>query len=253
MAEIETAVAGKVHTICINRPDKRNALTGDMYRRMTAALADADQNPGVAVHLFKGQPGAFSAGNDIADFAAVATAGKDTVAAAFAFIRRLPIVEKPMIAAVDGVAVGIGTTLLLHCDLVYATPASIFQTPFLDLGLVPEAGSSLLGPKRLGYTQAFEMLVLGSAFDADKALKAGLINAVVSPEQLDDVAYASAAKLARKPPEALAISRRLLRSDSGKLAERIEQEAMYFEQRLSSPEAQEAFAAFIEKRPATFD
>jgi enoyl-CoA hydratase/carnithine racemase len=161
-------------------------------------------------------------------------------------------VKKPMIAAVDGLAVGIGTTLLFHCDLVYATATASLRTPFLDLGVVPEAGSSLLAPLRLGYARAFELLILGEAMSAEKALAAGLVNAIVPAELLETTALKAAARLGRKPPEALALSRRLLRGDPAALTAQINEEVDIFAARLASPEAQEAFAAFLEKRPPDF-
>jgi enoyl-CoA hydratase/carnithine racemase len=157
-----------------------------------------------------------------------------------------------VIAAVDGLAIGVGTTLLLHCDLVYATPAARLQTPFLDLGLVPEAGSSLLAPRLMGYARAFELLVLGEAFSAERAREAGIVNAIVPADQLEATAMKAAARLAAKAPEALAVSRRLMRGDPAAIVARVDEEAKIFGARLSSPEAREAFAAFMEKRAPDF-
>ncbi len=195
----------------------------------------------------------FTAGNDITDFMASSEQGGDFHARpVHQFIAYLPVVKKPLIAAVDGLAVGVGTTLLLHCDLVYATPAARLMTPFVDLGLLPEAGSSLLAPRRMGHVRAFEMLVLGEAFDAKRALDAGLINAIVEPAALEETANNAALRLAAKPPAALKLARDLLRGDPAAVVGRLDHESGLFAERLHSPEAREAFQAFVEKRPANF-
>lgn len=243
MSGIDLGVADGIQTIRLNRPDKKNAISAPMYRMMTEALLRGDAEPDVRVHLFCGLPGLFTAGNDLADFAA----GAEGAAAAFAFVRSLPLITKPMIAAVDGTAIGIGTTLLFHCDLVYATPSAVFITPFLDLGLVPEAASSLLAPARMGHARAFELLVLGVPFDAEKAKSAGLVNEVVHAGRLEELARASALRIAGKPPEALSLSRRLLRPDPSSVIARIDEEAALFQERLESSEARAAFAAFFAK------
>jgi enoyl-CoA hydratase/carnithine racemase len=142
--------------------------------------------------------------------------------------------------------------MLFHCDLVYASPASTFRTPFLDLGLVPEAGSSLLAPLRMGHARAFELLALGETFTAERALAAGLVNAVLPPVEVEGAALAAAHRLARKPPEALALCRKLMRGDASAVCARVDEEARIFADRLTSPEAREAFAAFLEKRPPDF-
>lgn len=245
--------SGAAQIIRLDRPHKKNALTGPMYQAMCDALEAGDKDPGVAAHVFLGAPGAFSAGNDIGEFLASAMGDNAVTKAVLRFIRLLPRVQKPMLAGVDGLAVGIGTTLLFHCDLVYATPASRFQTPFLDLGLVPEAGSSLLMPARLGHARAFEMLVLGTGMDAQAMRQAGLLNAVVAAEALEGKVLSSAQALAMKPPSALAAARRLLRGDADVLARRIDEEAEVFTRQLRTSEAREAFQAFIEKRPPRFE
>ena len=249
---VEISVSEGLQMIRFARPGKKNALTTAMYAAMTEALARGDAAPEVVAHLFIGSGGVFTAGSDINDFVERARAGTALEGPVLEFIRALPRVQKPMIAAVDGLAVGIGTTLLFHCDLVYATRDAGFVTPFLDLGLVPEAGSSLLAPQRMGYPRAFELLVLGEPFTAERAREAGLVNAIVTEDELESTARDAASRLARKPPEALAIARRLLRGDSRALAARIEEEARLFSERLSSPEAGEAFSAFLEKRPPDF-
>ncbi len=182
--EIQIKVEDGVQVMRFTRADKKNAFTGPMYNAMSEALDAAETNDAIACHVFIGSGGVFSAGNDINDFLrrAQATAsgdGKGIPAPSLDFIKRLPKVTKPMIAAVDGLAIGIGTTMLLHCDLVYATPAASLRTPFLDLGLIQEAGSTVTAPARMGYPRAFELICLGEPFSAERALQAGLINAIV--------------------------------------------------------------------------
>ncbi|MEM9029207.1 MAG: crotonase/enoyl-CoA hydratase family protein [Pseudomonadota bacterium] len=234
------------------RPDKKNALKSDMYTAMREALISGDVNPDISAHVFIGSDGVFTAGNDIGEFAARANGNNGLSDHVQSFIRHLPMVEKPMIAAVDGLAVGIGTTLLFHCDLVYASPTASFRTPFLNLGLVPEAGSSLIAPWTMGHARAFELLVLGEPFDAERAREAGIVNRVVAAEALQETALTAVARLAEKPPEALALSRRLLRSQTSAIRQRIDEEIAIFADRLQSPEAREAFAAFFEKRSPRF-
>lgn len=250
--DVEISVADGLQTIRFARPEKKNALTQPMYAAITDALAAGDASPEVVAHLFIGSGGVFSAGNDINDFVERARTGRTLEGPVLDFLRALVRIQKPMIAAVDGLGVGIGTTLLFHCDLVYATPEARFMAPFVDLGAVPEAGSSLLGPQRMGYARAFELLVLGEPFTAERAQEAGLVNAIVPADELEATARKAAARLAAKPPEALALARRLLRGDTRALAERVEEEARLFSERIKSPEAQEAFAAFLEKRPPDF-
>jgi len=259
--EIQIAVEGGVQVIRFLRPEKKNAFTGPMYDAMSAALDAAETNDAIAVHVFIGSGGVFSAGNDINDFLRRAEAaaqgdgkgdGKGIPAPSLDFIRRLPKVTKPMIAAVDGLAIGVGTTLLFHCDLVYATPAASLRTPFLDLGLVQEAGSSLTAPARLGYPRAFELICLGEPFGAERALQAGLVNAVVPADKLEATALAAARRLAAKPRQALMTSRRLLRRNQAEIGAAIDEEAQAYAALMHSPEAREAFTAFLEKRPPDF-
>jgi enoyl-CoA hydratase/carnithine racemase len=242
---VETDGVIEIH---IDRPDKKNALTGAMYRAMTGALADASARGDIGAVLFAGEGDAFSAGNDLKDF----MAGPEGGAAAFAFIRAIAGFDKPIVAAVQGLAVGVGTTMLFHCDLVYAAPDARFIMPFVNLGIVPEAGSSLLAPAILGYAKAAAMLLLGEPLDAQGADRAGLVSAIVPADQLLAHARAKATALMAKPPQALAITRRLMKGDPAALMARIEEEARLFEETLASPEAQEAFAAFFEKRPPRF-
>lgn len=250
-ALIEVSRDGPVQVLRINRPDKKNALSGDMYDALSEAIESGDEDQGVAVHVVFGVPGAFTAGNDIADFLAHSK-GAGGVAPVLRFIQLLPKVKKPLLAGVDGVAVGIGTTMLFHCDLVYASEAAKFSTPFLDLGLVPEAGSSLLFARMMGYARAFELLVLGNVFNVEAARAAGFVNGIVASADLEATVLTAARRLAAKPPEALMLARRMMRADVDVIAKRIGEEAVEFNRRLASPEAREALSAFLEKRPADF-
>jgi len=238
---------GAVQTIRMNRPDKKNALTRAMYAAMAAALTEGDADPAVRVHVFLGLPGMFSAGNDLADFLAVATGGEggDEV---WDFLMTLAKSQKPMVSGVDGIAVGIGTTLNLHCDLTFATPRTTFRTPFVDLGLVPEAGSSLLVPQVLGRQAAFAMLGLGEGLSAEQAKAAGLIHAVVSEDELEAATLAAAETVAAKPPQALKIARDLMRGSREDVVARIGEEAERFRERLQSDEARAAFVAFMNRK-----
>jgi enoyl-CoA hydratase/carnithine racemase len=256
--DIKIEVEDGVQAIRFLRAEKKNAFTGRMYTAMSEALDAAETNDAIAAHVFIGSGGVFSAGNDINDFLrrAETSATSDSKGdgggiptPSLGFIRRLPKVTKPMIAAVDGLAIGIGTTLLLHCDLVYATPAASLRTPFLDLGLIQEAGSSLLAPARLGYPRAFELICLGEPFSAERALQAGLVNAVVPADQLEATALKAARRLAAKPRQALLTARRLLRQGFPDIGAMIDKEAEAYAVLMRSPEAREAFTAFLEKRP----
>ena len=252
MDGLEITAKGHAQVIRFARPEKKNALKSVMYTAIREALIAGDGDPAVTAHVFIGSGGVFTAGNDIGEFAE--RAGGDTGLSSHVqdFIRHLPKVEKPMIAAVDGLAVGIGTTLLFHCDLVYASPVASFRTPFLNLGLVPEAGSSLMAPMTMGYARAFEMLVLGEPFDAERGREAGFVNHIVAADELEGAALAAVEKLAAKPPGALVASRRLLRNNTAAVAARIDEEIEIFADRLQTPEAREAFQAFFEKRPPNF-
>jgi enoyl-CoA hydratase/carnithine racemase len=250
--DVEIRVEDGVQVIRLTRADKKNALTGDMYDAMSAALDAAERSNDIAAHVFLGSGGVYSAGNDINDFMRRSRDGSQDVAPSQLFIQRLPKVTRPMIAGVDGLAVGVGVTMLLHCDLVYATPAASFRTPFVDLGLVQEAGSSVVGPARLGYGRAFELFVLGEAWGPERAAAAGLVNAVVPAAELEARAMAAARKLAAKPRAALLAARRLLKGDPGLIADAIAKEVAEYKVLMRSPEAKEAFTAFLEKRPPDF-
>lgn len=252
-SEISVTRSEGVNVVRIARPDKKNALNGDMYNAMSAALDAGDRDDDIACHLFLGSGGVFTAGNDMNDFMRRSTTSEpDAKPPSTEFIRRLPKVAKPMIAAVDGLAVGIGTTMLLHCDLVYASPSAAFRAPFVNLGICQEAGSSLVGPERLGHQAAFELLVLGETWNAERAYDAGIVNAIVPAAGLEAKAMATARRMAGMPREALLASRRLMRGDTGRISAMIEREVEVLYGLVRSPEAREAFSAFLEKRQPDF-
>jgi enoyl-CoA hydratase/carnithine racemase len=251
MSNIVTETRDRVLRIEIARPEKKNALTQEMYRAMADALAAADGDPAVRVVLIHGARDCFTAGNDLKDFLERSSSGGPS--SAFRFISALPKLAKPLVAAVNGAAVGIGTTMLLHCDLVYAAPGARFQLPFVPLGLVPEAGSSFLLPYIAGYQRAAELLLLGQPFDADKAFAAGFVTAIVPESELFERARAGALAIAALPPAAVRATKALMRSRFGpRVTEAMNEEAKVFSERLSSPEAREAMTAFFEKRKPDF-
>jgi len=233
--------------LCVNfdRPDKKNALTGAMYLAATEALRQAGQDTTIGAILFAGSGGMFTAGNDIGDF--LEASGEPGEFPAFTFIKTLAACETPLVAAIEGLAIGIGATMMLHCDLVYAAPGTIFRLPFVDLGLVPEAASSLLLPRRIGMAKAAEYLLLGEAFDAEEALRFGLVNAIVPARELRGFAIERAGRLAAKPRAAIAATRRLMRGDGQDIQVRIDEEARLFGIAMHSDEARAAFAAFLGK------
>lgn len=250
-ADVQISTANGVQTLRFARAGKKNAITLAMYKALADALIAGDASDDVLVHVILGAPGIFCSGNDIAEFLVNAKGGQLGADGA-RLIRQLPQVKKPLIAGVDGPAIGIGTTLLMHCDLVYATPGSVFGTPFLDLGLVPEAASSLTMTERFGTAWAFEMLVLGETWNAERALAARLLNAIVPAAELEAKVMSVAARLAKKPPEAVMTSKRLMRGDLARVLAHTDTELTEFARRLRTAEALEAFTAFLEKRPADF-
>ncbi|MDP4024407.1 enoyl-CoA hydratase-related protein [Methylobacterium sp. NEAU 140] len=242
---------GGVRLITLDRPEKKNALTGAMYDALRDALVAADASENIGAVVFAGQPGVFSAGNDLADFVGQAERGFSE-APALQFIRQLARTRTPMVAAVDGIAVGIGATLTLHCDLVYASPAARLRLPFVELGLVPEAASSYLLPLRIGRLRATELLLLSEALDADGAQALGLVNAVIPADMLVEHAVAQAGRLAALPRGALAASRKLIRGDQAAVEAALEAEAAAFDAQLRSPESQERLRAFLSRaKPAS--
>jgi enoyl-CoA hydratase/carnithine racemase len=247
---IITSQQGAVCSIRINRPRKKNALTLDMYQGLIDALQQAANDQAVRVVVLSGEGDSFSSGNDIIDFVAAATK-PDKVALPLTFLQTISTFSKPIIAAVQGDAIGIGTSMLLHCDLVYSAPKARFQLPFARLGLVPEGGTSLLLPSQLGHRLAFELLVLGHAIEGTRAAELGLINQVA--DEPFEKAMAIAEQLANMAPEAVGLSKKMLKQHQQDLLQRVLiEEVEQFAKRLSSAEAKEAFSAFIEKRPAKF-
>jgi enoyl-CoA hydratase/carnithine racemase len=236
-----------IQHIRIERPDKKNALTAAMYEAIADTIVAGNDDPEVKVILILGSSGVFTAGNDIQDFMDAAGAGTFG-SAILHLLKALVTARKPLVAGVDGLAIGVGTTMLLHCDLVYAADTAVFRTPFVELGLVPEAASSLLAPRLMGHARAFELLCLGAPFDAARAREAGLVNAVVPANRLEATAREAALALAGKPEAALLASRALLRGQADEILQRIDTEAHQFRERLASPEARAAFAAFLGRK-----
>jgi enoyl-CoA hydratase/carnithine racemase len=239
---------GGVRTVRMNRPDKKNALTAAMYDAMAAALADTKTDPSIRCVMFAGAPGAFCAGNDLDEFRKAAEDGEGLGESVLRFLHALAYCERPLVAAVDGFAVGVGTTMLMHCDYVVASPSARFTTPFVGLGLVPEAASTLLAPRLMGPRRAFALLVMGEPLDSEQALSVGLINAIADSTAVESQALAAARKIAALPPEAVLASRRMIRGEPEELAARIDMEADFFRERLQSPEAQAAFASFFARK-----
>jgi enoyl-CoA hydratase/carnithine racemase len=245
---VRTSTAERIASIELHRPEKKNALTGEMYAAMSEALARAEADANVHVILLHGQPDCFTAGNDLADFLA-AGRGEAAEAPPARFLAAIRTARKPMVAAVGGVAVGIGTTMLLHCELVYATPAARFQLPFVPLGLAPEGGSSLLLPMLAGYQRAAEWLLLGRPFGAEAAAAAGLVNEVVPEARLLDHAREAARAVAAQPQESVRLTKELLKRPFAQaLEERMAEEIRLFGERLSSPEARAAMGAFFQRK-----
>ena len=239
-------VSEGVLTIRIDRPDKANALTSEMFDAATDALDIAERDTSVRVILMRGMPGVFSAGLDVDDLRRCAEAGK-LGGESLRFMKTLATVDKPVVAAVDGLAVGIGTTLLFHCDFIVASEWSIFAAPSVDRGMPPDAGASLLAPMIMGYHQAFELIVMGEQFDAQRAMNSGLINRIVPAEEVDSVAAGYARSLATKPAQVVRRARRLMRGERRDVVARITVEADDFPELLQSPAAHEALWSHIDR------
>ena len=251
MQHIRTEAIDGVLRIEIDRPAKKNALTAAMYQALADAIDAAEKDDATRVLLLHGKPDVFTAGNDLQDF--LEHPPRDESEPVFQFLLALNRAQKPIVAAVAGPAVGIGTTMLLHCDLVYAAPDARLQLPFVDLGLIPEAGSSLLLPLLAGYQRAAKLLLLGERFGAQEAMDIGLVTEVVPADELFATALAQAKKLAQKPAASLRLTKQLMKQSLRSAVEqRIRLEASYFKERLDSPEAKEAFSAFLEKRKPDF-
>lgn len=245
-ARVLVEAADGVLTVRLNRPDKKNALTGPMYAAMAEALARADADPGILAVLFCANGDSFTAGNDLGDFLATPPTGGESPV--WAFLKAITGARKVLVAAVQGSAVGIGTTLLLHCDLIFAATGARLALPFVKLGLVPEAGSSLLLPRIAGHQRAAELLLLGEPFDAATAQTLGLVNRVVAEEELFATAQAAARAVAALPPEAVLQTKALLKRNAPELAGRMAEEAEIFAAQLRTPAFREIAAAFMEKR-----
>jgi enoyl-CoA hydratase/carnithine racemase len=248
---VKTEIANGIMTLTLSRVDKKNALTNAMYSAMSDELERAEKDPAVRVVLFQGDGDSFTAGNDLADFSAQAN-GKDTgESQAFRFIRNLGKATCPLVAAVQGNAVGLGTTMLLHCDLVFLADTAKLMTPFVNLALVPEAASSWLLPARIGHVRAYAMFALGEPLDAATALACGLANAVVPSADLRAKAREAAEALTKRPAGSLSQTKALMR-DMDRIAAQISRESGLFRERLQTAEAREAFAAFAERRKPDF-
>ena len=251
MSDILTHNEAGVTTLTLNRVEKKNSFTAAMYTAMADALLQAQDDAAVRAVVIQGHTTVFCAGNDIGDFLKNPPNNDD--APVFRFMRAISGFTKPLVAAVCGPAVGIGTTLLLHCDLVYAGDNAAFSMPFVNLGLCPELGSSLLVPQMFGYHRAAEALMLGEPFMAEAALEVGLVNRIVPPTEANTMAQAQARKLAAKPLNALMETKRLLKSGQANLvAQQISEECASFSRMLREPAAREAFGAFMEKRKPDF-
>ncbi|MBX9612236.1 MAG: enoyl-CoA hydratase [Burkholderiales bacterium] len=251
MSDILTHTEAGVMTITFNRLDKKNSITAAMYATMADAQQQAVADAAVRVVLFQGHETIFSAGNDIADFLNNPPAGDGSPV--FRFLHGIATFPKPVIAAVSGPAVGIGTTMLFHCDLVYAGDNAAFSMPFVNLGLCPEAASSLLVPQMMGYHRAAEALLMGEPFMAEAALEVGLVNRIVPPTEVNALAQAQARKLAAKPVTALVETKRLMKKgQAAQVAQQMTEEGASFGRMLREPAAREAFGAFMEKRKPDF-
>ncbi|PUE59056.1 enoyl-CoA hydratase [Limnohabitans curvus] len=251
MIEILSHIDGGVMTLTFNRVDKKNSLTAAMYTALADAVEQAESNPSVRVLVFQGHETVFCAGNDIADFLNNPPSTLD--APVFRLLRNIAAFPKPVLAAVAGPAVGIGTTLLFHCDLVYAGDNAAFAMPFVNLGVCPEAASSLLAPQMMGYHRAAEALLLGEPFMAEAALEVGLVNRVLPPTEVNNYVQAQARKLAAKPLSSLLETKRLMKAGQAQLVQKqMNEEAASFGRMLTEPAAKEAFGAFMEKRKPDF-
>ena len=247
MSDIAVTRRGASVAIGIQRPQRKNALTAQMYDAMAAAVAEAERDAAVRAVVFHGTEDAFTAGNDLEDFLQRPPTGND--APVFRFLRTVAGARKPLIAAVNGVAVGLGTTLLLHCDLVYAAEDARFSLPFVKLGLVPEFASSYLLPDTAGYHRAAEMLLLGEPFDAKAALEAGIVTRVVPKEGTLAAALEAADKLAALPAESVLLTKQLMKSRHAAAVDaQMSNEGRHFRELLAQPAARAALEAFLQRK-----
>lgn len=242
---------GAVKVLRFNRVERKNAITAAMYAALAEALENSAQDPDVRVVIFAGSQMAFTAGNDLGDFLDDPPTTAD--APVFRFLRALASFPKPLIAAVCGPAIGVGTTMLLHCDLVYAGQNATFGLPFVQLGLCPEAASSLLLPAIVGYQLAAERLLLGETFRGYEAKELGIVNRLLPPDEVEPFALAQAAKMAALPLSSLLATKALMKGAfADAVSRQMDEEGKYFARMLGEPAAREAFSAFLEKRPADF-
>jgi enoyl-CoA hydratase/carnithine racemase len=238
-------------TLTFARPDKKNALSNAMYSALADAIVAAETDPAARVVVLRGEGDMFTAGNDVGEFAAMATGAFKGERHVARFLQAIARASRPLVAAVQGRAVGVGTTMLLHCDFVVLAEDAQLSTPFVNLALVPEAASTILMPLRIGYARAYEMFALGETVDAKTALHLGIANRVVPLERLHAEAASVAQRLAKLPAGSLAATKRLMR-DPELLAAQIAAESAIFAERLATAEAREAFTAFAERRPPDF-
>jgi enoyl-CoA hydratase/carnithine racemase len=246
---------GFIRTIQFNRPEKKNAILHAMYAKITDAMRDADNNPDIRVLVFKGTPGCFTAGNDMQDFFDLRN-GKfendGTIAPVNQFLQALPEIQTPMVAVLDGIAVGVGVTMLMHCDFVYCSPQTSFTTPFTALGLVPEAASSMLMPAAMGHQQASELLMLSKTITAKDAMRLGFVTRVFKSTKLEKKANKEIQALAALPPSSVRAAKNLMRRPPEPIVERMNAEGKAFSARLSSEEFTEAASAFMARRKPDF-
>lgn len=251
MTQVLLARDGPILRIQLNRPEKKNALTAGMYAAMADALTGADADAGVRVILIHGNESGFTGGNDLQDFLSDPPTGLDSPV--IRFLRAVSSVQKPLVAAVTGPAVGVGTTMLLHCDFVYAADTAKFALPFVNLGLCAEAGSSYLLPLAAGWRKAAELLLLGEPFDAATAQSCGIVSRVLPAGEVLEAALGTARRIAERPAEAVQASKRLMkRSHQAAIDRIVVEEAEAFLALMHKPAAKEAFAAFLEKRKPDF-
>lgn len=248
---IRTETADGVLTLTFDRLDRKNAITAAMYQTLADALVAAETDPAIRVIVLAGHESVFTAGNDLEDF--MENPPKDESAPVHQFLKAISTATKPLIASVSGAAVGVGTTMLLHCDLVYASETAKLSMPFAQLGLCPEAASSLLLPQLAGYHRAADKLLFGEPFDAHEARELGLVNRVLPADELDAFVRTQARKLTLLPPASLRATKRLMKEGATpQIAERMSVEGKQFGEMLRAPEAREAFTAFFEKRRPDF-
>ncbi|MCG2591208.1 enoyl-CoA hydratase [Ramlibacter sp. XY19] len=251
MSDIKVHAEAGVMTITLNRLERKNSITSAMYGMLADALHAAQEDANVRVAVLQGHETVFSAGNDIGDFLNQPPAGNDSPV--FRFLQGIATFRKPLLAAVCGPAVGVGTTMLFHCDLVYAGDNAAFSMPFVNLGLCPEAASSLLVPQMFGYHRGAEALLLGEPFMAEAALEVGLVNRVLPPTEANNFAQAQARKLAGKPLSSLVETKRLMKKGQQHATlQQMQDEGESFRRMLQEPAAKEAFTAFMQKRKPDF-